>query len=79
MKIDPEDFESWRAHPITEALFKACSVWSGQAKQLWVERSWESGVNNDDELHDLRGQAKALIDIQDVTAERLEEAINGKT
>lgn len=74
MRIDPESFEEWKAHPITEALLKACGVWADQAKQLWVDASWGAGVNKDADLWRMRGQAEALIDIMSVTAEQIEEA-----
>lgn len=77
MKIERDDYEAWRSHPITEALMRACGVWQEQAKQLWLHSSWEGGVNNDTDLWRLRGQAEALRDIQQVTAEQIEEATNG--
>lgn len=79
MKIEHDDFEEWKSHPITEALMRACGVWSEQAKQLWLNSSWEGGVNKDTDLWRLRGQAEALRDIQTLTVEQLEEAINGQT
>lgn len=78
MKIDAEDFEAWKANPITQALLESCGVWAEQAKQLWLNASWEGGVNKDTDLWRLRGQAEALRDMQQVTAEQIEEAINGE-
>lgn len=78
MKVDPEDFDRWKAHPVTEALMKACGVWAEQAKALWLNASWEGGVNKDTDLWRLRGQAEALRDMQQLTAEQLEETLNGQ-
>lgn len=78
MKIDPEDFEAWRSHPITEALMKCCGVWAEQAKQLWVSASWDGGVNKDTDLWRMKGQAEALKELQAVTAKQIEEALDDK-
>lgn len=77
MKIDAEDFEAWKSHPITEAFLKACGVWAENARELWMRASWEAGVNNDTNLWRLKGQAESLREMQDVTAENIEEALNG--
>ncbi len=76
MKIDREDFEAWKANPITEALMACCGVWADEAKQLWVRSSWEAGVNNDEDLWRLKGQAEVLRDMAAITAERIEETLN---
>jgi hypothetical protein len=75
LKIDPEDFESWSANPITQALMTCCCVWAEEAKQLWVSASWDGGVNKDTDLWRLKGQAEVLRDIQQLTAERIEETL----
>lgn len=78
MKIDQEDFEAWRSHPITEALMMCCGVWAEQAKALWVSASWDGGVNKDTDLARMKGQAEVLKELQALTANRLEETLNDK-
>jgi len=76
MKIDADDFEAWKGHPITEALMKCCGVWAEEAKGLWVHASWESGVNETKDLWRLKGQAEVLKDMQNITAEKIEDALS---
>jgi hypothetical protein len=52
-----------------------CCVWAEEAKQLWVSASWDGGVNKDTDLWRLKGQAEVLRDIQQLTAERIEETL----
>ena len=73
MKIDPEQFEEWTAHPYTEALFRACDVLADVAKDAWVKRSWGSGSVDLIELATLRARAAALLEIRNITAEKLED------
>ena len=75
MKIDREDFESWRANPITEAFMKCCGVWAEEAKQLWIGASWDGGVCKETDLWRLKGQAEVLKEIPGITAERIEETL----
>lgn len=76
MKIDPEDFEAWKANPITQALMRCCDAWAEQAKQLWLSASWDAEVNKDADLWRLKGQAEVLRDITAVTAEKIEETLS---
>lgn len=76
MKIDKEDFEAWKAHPITEALFRCFPVWAEDAKQLWVSASWEGGINKDSDLWRMKGQAEVLQELTSMTAERIEETLS---
>lgn len=77
MKIDKEDFETWRGHPITEALMRACVVWADEAKSHWVQASWDGGRNEDAYLWRMKGQAEAFQELRKLTLEDIEEAING--
>lgn len=73
MRIDPEQFEEWTAHPYTEALFQACDALAEQAKAAWVNRSWGSGSVDELELAKLRARAIALVEIRTITAKQLED------
>ena len=73
MKISVDDFEAWKANPITEQFFKAMGVWESQALDAWVAASWERGVI-DPKLHaDLKARATVLRQLQDVTREQIED------
>jgi|CXWL01.1.fsa_nt_gi hypothetical protein len=76
MKIDKEDFDAWWGNPTTEAFIKCCGVWASNARELWVQSSWEGGVNNDNDLWRLKGQAEVLRDIQGMTATTIEETLS---
>ncbi len=73
MRIDPESFEEWTAHPITEALWKAMERLEAKAKDAWVARSWEAGSTDPIELARLRARAAVLAEMRNITAEQLED------
>lgn len=73
MRIDPEQFEEWTAHPYTEALFQACDALAEQAKVAWLNRSWGSGSVDPLELARLRARAAVLLEIRNITAQQLED------
>lgn len=76
MKIDEADFEAWKANPITEGLMKCCGVWADEAKRLWVDASWGAGVNRPEDLWRLKGQAEVLQEMQELTADRIQETLS---
>lgn len=73
MRIDPEQFDEWTAHPYTEALFQACDALAEQAKDAWINRSWGSGSVDELELAKLRARAAVLAEIRNITAQQLED------
>ena len=74
MKIDRDTFEEWLAHPITEALMKCCNVWADDAKQGWVNASWDGGQVDPLILAKLRERASVFRELSNITAEQIEEA-----
>lgn len=73
MTIDPELFEEWKAHPITEALFKALARHSSHLRDVWAESAWVSGVCVPDDLLRKRERAMLLREIAEITPETIEE------
>lgn len=76
MKIDPETFDEWLAHPMTEALFRAMANLEEQAKQSWVSTSWGSGSSDPETLAKLRSRASTLNELRHMTAEQLENLLS---
>lgn len=74
MQIDPDSWEEWKAHPITEALFKAFLVWAADEQQKWVAASWVNGEANPTTLCVHRSRAQMLEQLEQMTAEKIEEA-----
>lgn len=73
-KIEPDDWDDWISHPLTEALLRACSGWAEEAKQQWLLASWE-GENADPVLlARMRERARVFIELREITKETLEEA-----
>lgn len=75
MKIDADDFETWKSHPITEALLKCCVIWAEEAKARWVNVSWD-GEKIDPSFHArMRERASALQELADIKADDIEETL----
>ena len=74
MRIDPENWEEWKAHPITEAMFRAFFVWAADEQQKWVAASWGNGQSDPAVLSMHRERARLLEQLSDITPEKLEEA-----
>lgn len=77
MKIDPETFEEWTAHPITEALFAVCNVGIQQARDGWTTMSVDGGNCDPVMLARVRERIAVLREIREMSAEKIEEVING--
>ena len=74
--IDVEDFELWRAHPVTEAVVRALRKLADRNKQKWMEISWDGGGSDPLQLADLRARAESALDLAELTVEELNEALN---
>lgn len=74
MRIDPDNFEEWLSHPITEAMLRAFAVWADDAKQGWVKASWEGGQADPVFLATMRERAKVFNELRQITAEKIEDA-----
>lgn len=71
-KIEPDDFEQWLAHPVTEEVFRALDKLSEQAKQKWLDMSWKSGNADPMMLADLKARAEVIDDLRNLKLEDLE-------
>lgn len=60
MKIDKEEYEVWREHPVTAAVFTQLRELAENRKQVWVHQSWDTGKCEPAALAMLRGQAEAF-------------------
>ena len=50
MSIDRDDFEQWRADPITQALFKKLECIADNAKTEWLDLSFGAPIDRVDSL-----------------------------
>lgn len=74
--ISEEDLIEWREHPVTLEVFKALEVIKTRAKDRWLTASWEQGVTDVGLLCDLRAREQIASDIQNISYEVLEEALD---
>lgn len=74
--IDKEDFEQWRAHPITEAVNRALVKLAERNKAKWISVSWDGGQTDPVILADLRARAEIAQDLSELTIEEFNEALN---
>lgn len=73
MKIEADDWETWKANRVTEAVFKMFEEQARKAKAAWVETSWDSGQANPVTLASLRSRAEVFEQLQQMTKEQVEE------
>ena len=76
MIIETEDFEQWRAHPVTEAISRALVMLAERNKQKWLELSWGGGQADPLVLAELRARAEVALDLSELTVEELNEALD---
>ena len=74
LRIDPENWEEWKAHPLTEALFSAFLVWAADEQQKWVAASWVGGQAEPMTLNMHRERARVFEQLSDLAREQIEEA-----
>ena len=74
--IDPEDFEQWRAHPVSEAVSKALVKLAERNKDKWMAVSWDGGVSDPVILADLKARYETARDLSELTVDELNEALN---
>jgi len=60
VKIDKEEYEAWREHPVTAAVFAELRELAESRKQMWISISWGSGDPDREKLAMLRGQAEGF-------------------
>lgn len=73
VRIDPELFEEWKAHPITELMFRALARHSAHVRDVWAESAWLSGVCDPTDLIRKRERAAVLSEVMQMTPETIEE------
>lgn len=75
-KIDPDAFEGWKAHPITEALIGLLNSEVTRLERVWMAQSLEAGSCDPMVLAKIRERRQAYQEIVSLTAEKLEDMIN---
>ena len=74
--IEAEDFEQWRAHPVTEAVNRALVMLAERNKLKWLELSWGGGQADQSILIELRARAESALDLSELTVEELNEVLD---
>lgn len=62
-----EDFLAWRESPVTRWFMRAFENSAKLAEQQWKERSWESGIADQESLSELRAKAVTFASVHDAT------------
>jgi hypothetical protein len=74
VKITKEDFEAWKANPITEAYFRFASGIMAKAKADWMNASWNSeAIWRDGSAAELRAACRARHECAADLIERIDE------
>jgi len=73
MPIDPDAFEEWVAHPITEALLRHCRVRAEEQKAHWHRVSWDGGEAEPLTLARLRERAIVYQEIAEIARDQIED------
>lgn len=74
MKIETDDWETWTANRVTEAIFKMFEIEAAKAKQAWVDASWNGGQANPVLLASLRARAEAFEQLREMTKDQVEDS-----
>lgn len=75
MRIDPDDWDDWCGHPITEAFMKFCRVRAEEQKARWLEISWDGGQVDPVALARLQERALVLEEMTGLDREDVEEGL----
>ena len=78
MKLTQELLEEWRETPVGERFFEVVAITAEEAKQMWLQESWSSGVCDPQRLAELKGAADQLEQMRTVTAEEIEGKLHEK-
>jgi len=76
--IDKEDFATWRANAVTQAVFEALRRLGQDARDRWMAASWGAGNVDERLLADLRSREQTAIDIIELTIEELNERLEAE-
>lgn len=72
--IDPEEYDAWKDHPVTKAVFAELTQMAEDRKLLWIARSWNAGECDPHKLAMLRGQAEAFAWLPGASYEQVFES-----
>jgi len=76
MRIDPEYWEEWQAHPLTEIMIRYCRVMAKEQEARWHEVSWVGGQIDPVAHGRLQASAQTYQDVATLTREEVEERLN---
>lgn len=76
--IEKDDFDAWRAQPVTEAVNKALVMLAERNKQKWIDASWNGNNADPLVLADLKARAEMATDLSELTLEELSEVLDDK-
>lgn len=75
MTIEADDYEQWRALPITETVTRALKLLAERNKEKWISVSWEGGQTDPIVLADLKARYETAMDLAELTLDELNEAL----
>jgi hypothetical protein len=67
MKIEQDDFDAWRANPITRLVMDEFKEQAEEAKNGWLIYSWEGGHCDATKLYEMRGRYDGLMTLVKLT------------
>ncbi len=73
MKIEKEDFDTWRDNPITQEVFRHVTAIAERAKEKWLSVSWAGGNADPLMLADLRARAEIAGELASLEFEDIED------
>ena len=73
MRIDPDTFDEWQAHPITEALYRVCEAGIKEATEAWMQSTLAGGNCDPMLLKEMRTRIAVLREIQGLSVTDFEE------
>lgn len=73
MPIEQDDFDAWRAIPITEKLLEMLRAEADTARETWMLHSWQGGGTDPAVLYEMKGRASICEMIIGMTAEDLDD------
>jgi hypothetical protein len=69
MKIDREMFEEWLASPVTEHVLAKVRETAEANKALWISKSWDGGIADQQLLTELKARHDAGVDLSELKYE----------
>lgn len=75
MRIDPDTFEEWQAHPITQLLYRVCDAAVDDARERWMAASLEGGRCDPAFLKEITTRIAVFKEVRQITASDIEERL----